>query len=159
MAEQLWAPWRIQYIEMEKPQGCVLCQKLDSTDDAESLILYRGTQNIVMLNKYPYNPGHIMVTPMRHIGRLDDFTADEIAEHYDLVRKSVKALQKTMSPQGFNIGMNLGRVAGAGIEDHLHTHIVPRWNGDTNFMPVVGQTRVISEALTDTYKKLLGKIA
>ncbi len=159
MAEHLWAPWRVQYIEGEKPQGCIFCRILEATDDVDNLILYRGKQNVVMLNKYPYNAGHLMVTALRHIGHLDDFDLEELAEHTDLVRKAVKALQKAMSPQGFNIGMNIGRVAGAGIEDHLHTHIVPRWNGDNNYMPVIGDTRIVSQALSDTYKRLVGKIA
>lgn len=159
MTERLWAPWRAQYIEGEKPQGCILCLLVEATDDVDNLILYRGKQNVVMLNKYPFNTGHLMVTTLRHIGHIDSFKLDELAEHTDLVRKAVRALQNAMSPQGFNIGMNVGMTAGAGIEDHLHTHIVPRWDGDNNFMPGGSDTRDVSQALRDTYKRLVGKIA
>ena len=113
---------------------------------------------MVMLNKYPYNPGHLMVAPYKHVWKLEDLDNEDLLEHMQLVSKCVVMLKEEMNPEGFNIGMNLGKVAGAGIEDHLHTHIVPRWNGDTNFMPVLSDTRTIPEALDETYVKLAGKL-
>jgi Diadenosine tetraphosphate (Ap4A) hydrolase and other HIT family hydrolases len=152
--EQLWAPWRIKYIEMPKEDGCILCQKPREPDDETSLILYRGQSNFVILNTFPYNPGHLMVAPYRHTARLQDLTDDEAREHLDIVRRCLALLEETLKPSGFNVGLNLGKVAGAGIEKHIHTHIVPRWQGDTNFMPVLSDTKVISEELAATYKKL-----
>jgi len=156
--ERIWAPWRIEFILGEKPQGCILCQKPQGKDDKASLILYRGEKNFVMLNRYPYNPGHLMVSPYRHTPDLEELADDEILEHFDLVRRCTRALRKAFQPAAFNIGINIGKAAGAGIGDHIHTHIVPRWEGDTNFMPVVADTRVLPEALASTYDKLLGLI-
>jgi ATP adenylyltransferase len=156
---RIWAPWRIEYIRSEKTAECIFCQKLQEDRDAENYILFRGRSNFVLLNLYPYNPGHIMVAPHRHLCDLQDLTEDDLLEHFDLVRKSVKALREEYKPQGFNIGLNLGRVAGAGIEDHVHTHVIPRWNGDTNFVTVVSDLRVIPHALDATYAELAGKIA
>jgi len=155
--ERIWAPWRIEYIEMEKPAGCILCDKPGQNRDAENYILYRGSKNFVIMNSYPYNPGHLMVAPYRHVASLDELTDDELGEHFEVVRRSVGILREVFSPQGFNIGMNLGKVAGAGIDEHIHTHIVPRWQGDTNFMPVISGVRVVPEALAETYRKLKGK--
>ncbi len=155
--EQIWAPWRMKYIEMEKPRGCILCEKPGQNNDAPNYILYRGDKNFVMMNSYPYNPGHLMVAPYRHVGHLEELTDEERHEHFDMVSQGVKLLKEIFSPAGFNIGMNLGRVAGAGIDDHVHTHIVPRWQGDTNFMPVIADVRVMPEALAETYNKLKGK--
>jgi ATP adenylyltransferase len=155
--ERIWAPWRIEYIEMEKPAGCILCDKPGQNRDAENYILYRGSKNFVIMNSYPYNPGHLMVAPYRHVASLDELTDDELGEHFEVVRRSVGILREVFSPQGFNIGMNLGKVAGAGIDEHIHTHIVPRWQGDTNFMPVISGVRVVPEALAETYRKLEGK--
>lgn len=152
--EQVWAPWRIQYIQMEKPEDCILCQKPKEGDDEENYILYRGSANFVILNSYPYNPGHLMVAPYRHVAVLDELTSDELAEHFEMVCRFTRLLREVFNPQGFNLGINLGKVAGAGIDDHIHTHIVPRWQGDTNFMPVIAETRVIPEALAETYAKL-----
>lgn len=155
--EPIWAPWRIQYVRMEKPEGCILCEKPAQDDDTQNYILYRGHHNFVMLNSYPYNPGHLMVAPYCHIASLEALSRDERHEHLDIVSRCVSVLKEVFNPGGFNIGMNLGRVAGAGISEHIHTHIVPRWLGDTNFMPVVGSTRVIPEALAETYERLKGR--
>jgi ATP adenylyltransferase len=155
--EQIWAPWRIQYIQMEKPEDCILCQKPKQGGDEENYILYRGSENFVILNSYPYNPGHLMVAPYRHVAVLDELTSDELGEHFEIVCRCTKLLREVFNPQGFNLGINLGKVAGAGIDDHLHTHIVPRWQGDTNFMPVIAEARVIPEALAETYAKLKGR--
>jgi len=159
LMEQIWAPWRIEYIRRtNKEDGCILCQKSQENCDETNFILYRGRDNFVILNVYPYNPGHLMVAPYRHTADLAGLTETEVKEHFDLIRKSLKVIQEVLNPAGFNIGLNLGKAAGAGIETHLHTHIVPRWVGDTNFMPVFSEARVISEALSDTYKKLKAKI-
>ena len=155
--EQIWAPWRIKYIQMEKTEGCILCDKPRENNDALNYILYRGDKNFVMLNSYPYNPGHLMITPYRHIANLEELTDEERNEHFKIVSRSIKMLRQVFNPAGFNIGINVGRVAGAGIDDHFHTHIVPRWQGDTNFMPVISDIRVIPEALAETYEKLRGK--
>jgi ATP adenylyltransferase len=155
--EQIWAPWRMQYIRMEKPEGCILCDKPKEKNDAANFILYCGKKNFVMMNTYPYNPGHILIAPYRHVPGLDDMTKEEAAEHAEIIKMCIKILRKSFHPAGFNIGTNMGAVAGAGIADHVHTHIVPRWQGDTNFMPVIGCARVIPEAVTDTYEMLKGK--
>ena len=155
--EQLWAPWRIEYILMEKPKGCILCDKPKQDSDAANYILHRGHENFVILNAYPYNSGHLMVAPYRHIASLEELTDGEIQEHFKIVNQSIRALRQVYSPEGFNVGINIGRVAGAGIDGHVHTHIVPRWQGDTSCMPVISDTKVINEALTETYEKLKGK--
>ena len=155
--EQIWAPWRIKYIQMEKPEGCILCEKPGQNNDAQNYILYRGSKNFVIMNAYPYNPGHLMVAPYRHVASLDELTDDELREHFNIVSRSVRLLRQVFAPGGFNIGVNIGKVAGAGIDEHVHTHIVPRWQGDTNFMPVISDVRVVPEALAETYKKLEGK--
>ena len=155
--ERLWAPWRVEYIQGERPKGCVLCISLEPGDDAKNLILYRGKLNFVIMNKYPYNAGHLLVAPFRHVATPVDFTDAELEEHYRLVRRCLVVLGETYNPHGFNVGMNLGKVAGAGIAEHCHTHIVPRWEGDTNFMPVISETRVISESMEAVYNRLKGK--
>jgi ATP adenylyltransferase len=152
--KHIWAPWRITYVRSAKPKGCILCDKPDESKDAENYILYRGKLNFVMLNAYPYNPGHLMVAPFRHIASLEAMTEAERHENFDIVSRCVEILKKEMQPEGFNVGINLGKTAGAGVEDHIHSHIVPRWNGDTNFITVVGDVRVVAEALADSYKKL-----
>ena len=154
--ERLWSPWRMEYIEAAKddPDGCIFCDLPAKGDDAATLILSRGERAFVLMNSFPYNPGHLMVAPFRHTGEFEDLHGDELADIDALLKRSLRALREEMEPQGFNIGMNLGRVAGAGIPDHVHWHVVPRWNGDTNFMPVVGQTRVLPELLEETYRKL-----
>ncbi len=155
--EQVWAPWRMKYILMDKSKGCFLCENLKQDDDAANYILYRGRKNFVIMNVYPYNPGHLMVAPHRHVASLEELTKEELHEHSEIVSRSLKVLRQVFDPQGFNIGVNIGKVAGAGLEGHVHTHIVPRWQGDTNFMPVTADTKVVSEALDETYKKLEGK--
>ena len=154
---QIWAPWRIEYIQMEKQEGCILCDKPKQNNDALNYILYRGDKNFIIMNSYPYNPGHLMIAPYRHIANLEELTDEERDEHFEIVSRSIKLLKEVFNPGGFNIGVNIGRVAGAGIDDHIHTHIVPRWRGDTNFMPVMADIKVIPEALAETYKKLAGK--
>ena len=156
--ERIWAPWRIQYIQMEKPEGCILCQKPKENKDIPNYILYRGEKNFIILNSYPYNPGHLMIAPYRHVASLEELTEKERQEHFEIVSRSVKILRQVFNPGGFNIGINLGKAAGAGIDDHFHTHVVPRWQGDTNFMPVLADVRVLPEALADTYQKLRGKL-
>jgi len=155
--EQIWAPWRIKYIQMEKPEGCILCEKPSQDNDALNYILYRGEKNFVIMNSYPYNPGHLMVVPYRHVASLDELTSEEHHEHFEIVSRSIKVLRQVFNPSGFNIGINMGKIAGAGIDDHFHTHIVPRWQGDTNFMPIISNVRVVPEALAETYEKLEGK--
>ncbi len=155
--EQIWAPWRIEYIQMEKAEGCVLCDKPRQSSDAQNYILYRGDKNFISMNSYPYNPGHLIVAPYRHIASLEQLTDEELNEHFEIVSRSIKILRQVFNPSGFNIGINMGKVAGAGIDDHFHTHIVPRWQGDTNFMPVISDVRVLPEALAETYEKLNGK--
>ncbi len=152
--EQIWAPWRIEYILKEKPEGCILCDKPKENNDVLNYILYRGDKNFVIMNSYPYNPGHLMVAPYRHVANLEELTGEERHEHFEIVSRSIKILREVFNPGGFNIGINMGKVGGAGIDEHLHTHIVPRWQGDTNFMPVVFDVRVVAEALSETYEKL-----
>ena len=139
------------------PEGCVFCGIRDG-HEAE-LVLARTDLAFVVLNKFPYNPGHLVVVPARHVGDIEALTTEENAELQSLLQRAVGALRKESEPQGFNIGLNLGRVGGAGIPDHLHWHVVPRWSGDTNFMPVVGQTRVLPELLADTHRRLAPRFA
>ena len=150
------------YIQAAKEQGeddgCIFCDLPAEGDDERTRILVRGERAFVILNSFPYNPGHLMVAPFRHVGDFGAIETDEFAEVDGLLTRSVRALEEEMEPHGFNLGMNLGRVAGAGIPGHLHWHVVPRWNGDTNFMPVVGQTRVLPELLDETYARLLPRL-
>jgi ATP adenylyltransferase len=138
----------------EEPGGCLFCDKLALGDDQKALILTRTELAFAILNAYPYNPGHLMVAPIRHVGELEDLKADELAATSELLQRSLRGLRESSNADGFNVGMNLGRVAGAGVPGHLHWHVVPRWNGDTNFMPVVGETKVLSELLAETYARL-----
>lgn len=157
--ERLWAPWRMKYIEEgSKIEGCIFCIFPAEQDDRKNLILYRGEHSFIMLNSFPYNPGHLMVAPYKHTADLYELTDEELLEVDHLVRFSVRLLSATVQPDGFNLGVNLGRTAGAGIVDHVHWHVVPRWNGDTNFMPVIGETKVLPESLEATYDKLRRKI-
>jgi len=155
--ERIWAPWRIQYIQADKPDGCILCEKPVEDNDSQNYILYRGEKNFVILNSYPYNPGHLMVAPYRHVSSPEELNEEERNEHFEIVSRCINVLRQVLNPGGFNVGMNIGKTAGAGIEDHIHTHVVPRWQGDTNFMSVLADVRVIPEALADTYQKLKGK--
>ncbi len=154
--DRLWAPWRMGYIAGidKKDEGCIFCVKPQQDDDRANLILTRGRLCYVILNLYPYNNGHLMVVPYAHTACLEELGDDVTAEMWQLCRTSVSVLREAFHPEGFNIGLNVGRVAGAGIDQHLHLHIVPRWNGDTNFMPVTGQTKVISQSLEEAYDAL-----
>ena len=154
----LWAPWRMEYILSEKPGECLFCRVLKEDRDEENLILYRGRYSYIILNRYPYNNGHLMVVSNRHISSIIDLTDEELLEISKLIQICIKVLDDTMKPNGYNIGVNIGRAAGAGIEEHFHIHIVPRWTGDTNFMPIISDTKIVVEALRDTYKKLSKKI-
>mgnify|MGYP005837099215 FL=1 len=157
MQERLWAPWRMQYVsEAGKPDGaCIFCEKPAADDDASNLIVWRGQLCYVILNLYPYTSGHLMIVPYRHTRDLTSLTDAEWQEMGTLMRLCVRALEREYHPDGFNVGFNLGRAAGAGIEAHLHLHIVPRWHGDTNFMSTVGETRVLPESLEQTRARLV----
>ena len=147
----IYAPWRMAYIKGEKIEGCVFCK--ESVRD-DKFVLFDGRTAFVMLNAYPYTNGHLMIIPFRHVSSLADLFQEERQEIFELMDSSVRALKKAMNPDGFNIGINLGRAAGAGIDDHIHVHVVPRWNGDTNFMSVVSDTRVIPDDLLKTCEQL-----
>ena len=149
----LWAPWRIKYITGDKEEGCIFCQKPKEGNDKDNLILYTGETSFIIMNRYPYSNGHLMTVPYKHTNNLSDLTQDERLELMNLTAKCLDILQ-VIKPEGFNIGMNLGRTGGAGIDDHLHFHIVPRWSGDNNFMPVIGDIRVMPEYLEETYETL-----
>jgi ATP adenylyltransferase len=153
--ERLWAPWRMEYITEEPRLGCLFCRVIeDPTDRDAALVVWRPTQAIVLLNKYPYNPGHVMVAPHAHVSGLEDLDDAQTADLMRALKRTITVLKKTLKPEGFNIGANIGRVAGAGIPGHVHLHVVPRWNGDTNFMPVLGEVKVVNEHLTQTAAKL-----
>jgi ATP adenylyltransferase len=157
--ERLYSPWRSQYIEeYDKQEGCFLCNAFKSEDDEKHLVLYRGENCFIIMNLYPYNAGHVMVCPNEHIGDFTSLDKKTLHEISDLTQLSVKAIQRALKPHGFNLGYNLGRAAGAGLEDHIHNHIVPRWNGDTNFMPVIGEVKVISQDLKEIYHKIKNAI-
>jgi ATP adenylyltransferase len=156
--ERLWAPWRMAYIEVTATPGCIFCAKPQEADDREQLILFRGEHCFVIMNLFPYNNGHLMVAPYRHTADVVGLSAEEQAEMMRLTRYCVGTLKDAFRPDGFNIGMNLGKTAGAGIADHLHMHIVPRWDGDSNFMPVLAETKVLPDALFSTYDKLQAAI-
>ncbi|MCF7805059.1 MAG: HIT domain-containing protein [Candidatus Marinimicrobia bacterium] len=153
--ETLWAPWRIEYVLQEKPEDCIFCAKpAPGTDDREELILVRGEYSFVIMNLYPYNNAHLMISPYQHtadIGDLDDTTHLEMI-HF--LQEWMEVIRETMNPEGFNTGANFGKVAGAGVDDHYHYHLVPRWSGDTNFMPILGHTKVLVEGLEETWEKL-----
>jgi ATP adenylyltransferase len=152
--KQLWAPWRIEFIVQPKPTECILCLKPRENRDRENFILYRGRHCFVMMNIYPYNNGHLMISPYRHASTLEDLDNKVLADMMRVLKQCVKAIKQALSSDGINIGLNLGKIAGAGIENHLHFHIVPRWSGDTNFMAVMADVRVIPEHLKATYEKL-----
>ncbi len=153
----LWAPWRIEYITGEKDNGCIFCNKPKEGNDKENPILFKGETSFIIMNRYPYSNGHLMAVPYRHTNNMSELNGDERLELMNLTTKCIEILD-IMNPDGFNVGMNLGTAGGAGIDDHLHFHIVPRWNGDTNFMPLIGDVKVMPEYLKDTYKTLSEQI-
>ena len=153
--KQLWAPWRLEYVQgADEETGCVFCRAAEAEDDA-ALVVHRGELAFVLLNKYPYAAGHVMVSPYRHVGEFGDLSSEEALEIHRLAAAGLGALAEAMHPQGYNLGWNLGRIAGAGVVDHVHLHVVPRWAGDTNFMPVLADVKVMPEALGDTRRKLV----
>ena len=152
----LWAPWRMEYIlSDQKKGGCIFCPGTDRNRDEERLILHTSPMTVVLMNRYPYINGHLLVAPSGHVPDLESLSDEEGLELLAMVRRSIGILKKVMHPEGFNVGLNLGRVAGAGVEEHMHFHIVPRWSGDTNYMTVFGEVRVIPEHIEETYRKLL----
>jgi ATP adenylyltransferase len=157
--QQMWTPWRMEYIRRESRPGCIFCDMLDAEDDRAHLILQRGELAFLVLNKYPYNNGHVMVVPYRHMDTLEALTPDETADMMSLVNLSIRTLRLTSQPEGFNIGVNIGKIAGAGVLDHVHIHVVPRWKGDTNFMPVLADVRLIPQHLSETYDELSRALA
>ncbi len=153
--ERLWAPWRMEYIGKEQRPGCLFCRILKDPADADAdLVLWWPPGAVVVLNKFPYNPGHVLVAPQAHVPGLEDLDDEKTTQLMRAVRRTIEVLRQTMQPEGFNVGANVGRAAGAGIPDHVHLHIVPRWNGDTNFMPVVDDVKVVNESLAQTAAKL-----
>ena len=153
--ERMWSPWRSEYVARAGDDGeCFLCAHLEDTDDAANGVLWRGERVFVVLNAYPYNSGHVMVAPKRHVGNFGEVEKAELHELMETTQRAVSLLGEALGPDGYNAGMNLGKIAGAGAPGHLHVHVVPRWGGDTNFMPVVGETKVLPEMLADTYAKL-----
>jgi len=152
----IWAPWRMEYIvSNEKVEACIFCPGGDRSEDEERLILFVGPLTMVIMNRFPYINGHLLVAPVRHVPGLDDLSGEEMLDLLVMVRRSIGILHGLMGPDGFNVGLNLGKVAGAGVDSHMHFHIVPRWSGDTNYMTVLGETRVIPEHIRETYHKLL----
>jgi ATP adenylyltransferase len=153
--DRIFAPWRMAYINQLENPGCVFCKKLDEGDDRANLILHRGREVFVVMNLYPYNSGHLLVLPYRHIGSIGELTESENSELMAAAVLCTRALGAAFAAEGFNIGMNLGKVAGAGVTDHVHMHIVPRWGGDTNFMPALADTKVLPQSLEQSYDALL----
>lgn len=155
--KRLWTPWRMAFIKAPKSRNCIFCDKArDSVEkDRDNLVLLRGERAFVMLNLYPYTNGHMMVAPYQHCAELEALDGETLKEMMLLVGRGIRALRRALNPQGFNVGANLGRVAGAGVEEHVHLHIVPRWNGDNSFMPVLAETRMIPELLPQTYDGLV----
>ena len=162
MTEQLWAPWRLAYVANPKPPGqdepCFLCRGLAEDDDRKNLIALRTPLSVVVLNRFPYNNGHLLVAPRSHVGRLDELPADVLLDTQQTLQRLVRVLDGLMRPDGYNLGLNLGRAAGAGLPGHLHWHLVPRWNGDTNFMTVVSDVRVIVQSLETLYDLLTAQL-
>lgn len=152
--DKLWAPWRMEFLESKKVSGCVFCRALRGKEKKH--IVHTGKKTFVIMNLYPYTNGHVMVVPKRHLADLEKLSKPELSELTSLTIRCTKALKKVYGAQGFNIGLNIGKAAGAGIKGHLHVHVVPRWVGDTNFMPITARTKVISESIADSYRKLKG---
>jgi ATP adenylyltransferase len=152
--KQLWSPWRLEYLTGPSAEGCIFCRAAKGDDDRKNLVLLRGDRAFLILNRYPYNNGHFMAVPYGHVPSLEDLDPPTLTEMMLLLNRGLAALRQAMEPDGFNVGVNIGHVAGAGIEDHVHIHAVPRWAGDTNFMPVVGDMRVIPQTWMQTYDQL-----
>jgi ATP adenylyltransferase len=152
--QRLWAPWRLDYIKGPSPDECIFCTGPGAGDDRAKYIVRRGEHCFVMLNAYPYNNGHVMVSPYRHVPSIEELDEPALLELMHLAQQSLGALRTAYSPEGFNLGINQGKVAGAGVEHHVHLHVVPRWGADTNFMPVIGDTRVLPQSLEDSYRDL-----
>ena len=156
----LWTPWRSTYMQAKKDHSrCIFCEAAASTSDEEYLVVYRGMLSFILLNRYPYTSGHLMIAPYEHVARLRETSEASSNEIMRLTRRAEEVLEELYRPAGLNLGMNLGEAAGAGVAQHIHMHVLPRWQGDANFMTTVGQTRVIPEALEDTYAKLKGRFA
>ena len=153
--ETLWAPWRMEYILGKREPYCIFCPEGDGHTDEDRLILHRGRLVMVMMNKFPYNNGHLLIAPWRHVAGIDELNVDEMTHIMQWLQITTRIIKKIMHPDGFNVGINLGSAAGAGVEAHLHVHVVPRWQGDTNFLTVFGDVRSIPEHLKQTYEKLL----
>ncbi|MBI5643940.1 MAG: HIT domain-containing protein [Deltaproteobacteria bacterium] len=151
--DQLWAPWRSEYIHAGKEDKCIFCSAPSKAQE-DALLLFNGSVSLVLLNKFPYNSGHLMIAPVRHVAKIEELTPEESIDAFRLLRHATASLTKAFKPDGFNIGINVGKAAGAGIEDHLHMHVVPRWNGDMNFMPVLADVKVMPEHLKTTYATL-----
>jgi ATP adenylyltransferase len=157
--ERLWAPWRLEYIKGPKPQECIFCSRPAAGDDEANHIVERGGRCFSMLNAYPYSNGHVMIAPYEHVASIEDLEPAVLAELMSLAQRSVGALRRAYGPDGMNLGVNEGKIAGAGFDEHVHLHVVPRWAGDTNFMPVIGSTRVLSESLESSYRTLRDALA
>jgi len=152
--KRLWAPWRLEYIKGPKDGECIFCVGPESGDDRAKYVVRRGEHCFTMLNAYPYNNGHLMVSPYRHVASIEELEGPELVELMTLTQESLGALRRAYAPEGFNLGVNQGKIAGAGVEHHVHLHVVPRWGADTNFMPVVGDTRVLPQSLEDSFDDL-----
>lgn len=164
MIDRLWAPWRASYIrdaakEGGADPGCFLCRGVESCEDRENFLVWRGPHSVVFLNRYPYNNGHLLVAPVEHRGTLGELSGASLLEPIETIRRLLAVLDRMLRPQGYNIGLNQGKSAGAGLPGHLHWHVVPRWDGDSNFMPVIGQTKVIVESLFEFYDRLAAELA
>lgn len=155
--DKLWAPWRSKYIYLRNHPKCIFCSKQKGRPDKKTYLLERSKHSFSLLNLYPYNNGHVMVAPFRHVKSLDALTKNELADMMELVRKTVKTIDKKLKPHGYNIGINIGKVAGAGFAGHIHVHIVPRWTGDTNFMPITANTKIVSDSLLTMQRLLKSK--
>ena len=156
---RIWAPWRLPYVKdasKDTDEGCIFCTAPAENDDRRTLIVHRGERCFVILNKFPYTNGHLMVAPYEHVAQLQALDEETLAEMMALAKRGMTALESSYAPHGYNVGFNQGRVAGAGVEHHIHMHVVPRWGGDTNFMPVLGDTRVMNQTLEDSYATLKG---
>jgi len=154
--QHLWAPWRMEFIKGPRPSGCFFCEAAaaDPSDDGDHLVVARGELALAILNRYPYNNGHLMIAPKAHLANLEDLPVATANDLVALTQRSLRVLRQVLSPHGFNLGINAGKTAGAGVADHVHQHVVPRWDGDTNFMPVVADTKVLNETLTVSYQRL-----